>query len=352
MMALSELTLAERSLEGARRAVAWLIASQLPDGEFQTEFTVDRREGPDGEMLEELRFDSSPFVTSLVVYSMQFARKLHPEIEQSTQRGLKFLALEMDPGGLWRYWTRKNPMRSIIPPDLDDTACVSHLLQTHGFTIPNNHGLFYDSRDKRGAFFTWLYKADSARKWILWLRTGGKAFSFTKELWQWTSADDVCAVVNANVLMYLGETSGTRKAIAYLLRVFADQIEEKAIVFYADRMSLYYMTSRAIHVGVKALAPAGPRIRERVLEAQQADGSFGDELLTGLAVCSLLNLGVGKDALAGPVASLLATQRDDGSWRRIPMYGGPPVPTTFGSADLTTGICLEALARYMALNDA
>ena len=85
---------------------------------------------------------------------------------------------------------------------------------------------------------------------------------------------------------------------------------------------------------------------ERILAHQQADGSFGDELLTGLGVCALMNLGVQTETLAKAIAYLVSTQQADGSWKRIPMYGGPPTPTTFGSADLTTGICLEALARY------
>ena len=243
---------------------------------------------------------------------------------------------------------RKNPKRGIIPPDLDDTSCISDLLQDHGVAIPDNHWLFYDSRDPRGAFYTWLYKANTPRKWLLWLKTGGKAFSFTKELWQWTSGDDVCAVVNANAVMYLGETDGTKRAIEYLLKTLQDGAEDREIVFYAHRMSLYYMASRALFLGVKGLAPGKPIMLERILALQQADGSFGDELLTGLAVCSLLNLNERPGGLAKAIESLMATQREDGSWKRVPMYGGPPTPTTFGSADLTTGICVEALARYSA----
>jgi ectoine hydroxylase-related dioxygenase (phytanoyl-CoA dioxygenase family) len=338
------------ALAGARKAAAWLVESQLPEGEFQTEFCVNRHIADDGQTVEELVFDSSPFVTSLVLYSLQFARDLAPGVDAATARGLQFLTSEMDEGGLWRYWTRRNSKRSIIPPDLDDTACISHLLQAHGVAIPDNKGLFYDSRDARGAFYTWLYKANSPRKWLLNLRTRGKAFSYTKELWQWTSGDDVCAVVNANVLMYLGETPGTRRTIEYLLKTLREGTEDKEIVFYAHRMSLYYFVSRACFTGVKALEPAKAILLERIKALEQADGSFGDELLTGLAICALLNLGAAVDPKA--IACLAATQREDGSWRRVPMYGGPPTPTTFGSADLTTGICVEALARYASAGKA
>ena len=123
-------------------------------------------------------------------------------------------------------------------------------------------------------------------------------------------------------------------------------MEDQEIVFYAHAMSLYYMASRALYTGVKALEPARAIMLERILATQQPDGSFGDELLTGLAVCSLENLGAAPQTMTGAIAYLAATQHEDGSWKRVPMYGGPPTPTTFGSADLTTGICVEALARY------
>jgi hypothetical protein len=250
----------------------------------------------------------------------------------------------MDPGGLWRYWTRKNEKRVMIPPDLDDTACASHLLTSHQVGIPNNRSLFHDSRDPRGAFYTWLYKADSLAKWLLWCRTRGKAFSYTNQLWQWTGKDDVCAVVNANVLLYLGETPQTRRAIDYLLETIRDGREDTEIVFYAHPLSLYYMLSRAYAAGVSALAPARESIRARIAALRHPDGSYGDELLTALAINSLHNLG--ETPAPNSIEALLRSQRQDGSWPRIPMYGGPPVADTFGSADLTTALCVEALARF------
>jgi hypothetical protein len=335
-------------LPSIQRAIDYLAASQLADGEFQTEFCAHREVTAEGRTVEQLIFDSSPFVTSLILESLLPARDLSPAVPRMVERGLAFLKSEMDPGGLWRYWARKNPRRNIIPPDLDDTSCVSHTLQAYGVRIPNNHGLIYDSRDPQGRFYTWLYQANSLRKRILWLRTRGKAFSYSDDLWQWTTGTDVCVVVNANVVLYLGDTPGARSAIRYLLEVISERREDKEIVFYAHRFGLYYMMTRAWFGGLKALEPANQTIAERIWALQQPDGSFGDELLTAQAICSLLNLRIPAARLAGAVDSLLRTQQSNGSWRRVPMYGGPPVPTTFGSADLTTGFCIEALSRYCA----
>jgi hypothetical protein len=331
-----------------RQAVVFLSKSQLPDGEFQTEFRAGTHQDAYGQIVEDLVFDSSPFVTSLVLYSLQFARTFDAGVRKTIERGCHFLQAEMEPGGLWRYWSRKNGKRALIPPDLDDTACISHLLMANGFSVPSNRGIFHDSRDSKGAFYTWLYTANSLRKKILWLRTRGQAFSYRDQIWRWTGKDDVCAVVNANVVLYLGETVHTRAAIAYLKNVIRQSSEDKDIIFYAHRMSLYYMLSRAYFCGVTAFEDVKSALVERVSALRQPDGSFGDELLTGMAICSLLNLDPAPRGLEGAVQFLIRTQRPDGSWKRIPAYGGPPAPTTFGSADLTTGICLEALARSSA----
>ena len=60
---------------------------------------------------------------------------------------------------------------------------------------------------------------------------------------------------------------------------------------------------------------------------------------------SLLNLGHGEpDLLVPTLQSLLTAQGEDGSWPRaaffIDFYGG-----YYGSEELTTALCLEALAR-------
>jgi len=238
-----------------------------------------------------------------------------------------------------------------VPPDLDDTACAAQVLRANGVPFPHNHGLFYDTRDSRGLFYTWLMRPNSWRKWILHLRTLRKAFSNAEDMWSPT-ADSVCAVVNANVVLYLGETSGTRTAIDYLLRTIREGTEDQEMVFYAHRFSLYYMVSRAYFSGVTALAEAKPIMKERIRALQQPDGSFGDELLTALGACSLMNLDAKVEGLDKSMEYLMATQRADGSWQRVAMYGGPPVPNVLGSIDLTTGFCMEALARYSAMESA
>jgi hypothetical protein len=89
---------------------------------------------------------------------------------------------------------------------------------------------------------------------------------------------------------------------------------------------------------------------ERTLALRRAGGSFGDELSTALAICTLLNFGVPPEELAGSAAFLAAAQQTDGSWPRIGAWGGQAMPANFGSAELTTGYCIEALARCAAIS--
>jgi cyclopropane fatty-acyl-phospholipid synthase-like methyltransferase len=328
-------------------AVGFLARSQRPDGEFQTQEGHPHVDD-DGNTVEPLVFDSSPFVTGIVLYALSFLRPPTAEVARMIDRGCAFLLAEMGRGGLWRYWSHNNPRRGVIPPDLDDTACLSYILKLYGRPVPRNHWLFHDSRDRRGVFHTWLYKPDSLRKWLLHLRTVGQAFAHTDAMWQLTARDEICAVVNANVVLYLGDTRRTQGAITYLERVVRDAREDAEMVFYRRPLSFYYMLTRACFNGVTRLAGLAPLIRGRIQACRQPDGTFANPLLTGLAICSELNLGSGADALAADTAALLRTQGPDGGWPRVPMWGAPAQPDVFGSPELTTGIALEALVRVQA----
>lgn len=329
------------------RAINFLEQNQLDDGEFQTEFD-QRHETPDHQILEELVFDSSPFVTSLVLYSLNFLRHEN-KVQSLIKRGVSFLLQEMELGGLWRYWSSKNEKHTMIPPDLDDICCVSYVLRMNNVAFPKNIGIILENKNQQGLFYTWLFP-NSLRKLSLWLLTTGKAFSSSNELWKLTDKNDICCVVNANTLLYLGETKQTKKVIEHLIDIVLQGTEDTNTSFYNHKLSFYYMLSRAYFSGVHSLGVLKIPVINQVLNLQKADGSFGDELLTTLAVCTLLNFNYSTPSLDKAIEFLLKTQQPDGSWRRIPMYGGQLDKSTFGSAELTTSFCVETLARYRLLD--
>jgi hypothetical protein len=54
--------------------------------------------------------------------------------------------------------------------------------------------------------------------------------------------------------------------------------------------------------------------------------------------------------LGGAVEYIARAQGADGSWESHPLYyGGPQLSTSWGSSELTTGLCLEALHRFSNL---
>ncbi|WP_293355774.1 MULTISPECIES: phytanoyl-CoA dioxygenase family protein [unclassified Microcoleus] len=331
------------------KSIDFLASSQLDDGEFRTEI-CQRQQTTTGELIEEWSFDSSPFATSLVLYSLSFL-KHESKVKQITDKGLKFLLCEMEFNGLWRYWSSKNPKHQMIPPDLDDICCISHILRMHNISHPSNTEVIFANRNQQGMFYTWVLPR-SFKTIFLNLRTLGKALSYSNELWKLTNKDDVCCAVNANALLYLGENQQTQAVIKHLIDIVFDSSEDSNTAFYNHKLSFYYMLSRAYFNGIQSLGVVKNDIINKVLNLQEADGSFGNELLTALAICTLLNFNYYTASLEGAINFLLKTQQPNGSWQRIPMYGGQLDKATFGSAELTTAICVEALARYCLLDTA
>ena len=291
------------------QAAGFLASRQLPYGELRTYRSEDRT------LARDPVFESSPYGTTYVLYSLGFAED--PRIATLAGRAMDFLAEEMEPPGLWRYYSSRNA--KVLPPDLDDTACAAFALRdSHDEIRLGLHlRVILANRDPQGRFQTFL--------------TGRR--------------NNVDAVVNANVLCYLGERDETRAACDYLCEIVSQSHEGKASLYGVDDLSLYYVLSRAYFQGVKGLGACRDPILRRIAARQREDGSFGDELATALAVASLLNFGEGPPRkLARAVRFLLARQREDGSWPRSTFYidfaGG-----FYGSEELTTAFAVEALAR-------
>jgi hypothetical protein len=300
------------------RAVNFLDENQLYNGEF-------RSYRSDNEALQgsNLIVDSCTFVTSCILYSLRFLNDSGPRPLKRT--GLEFLVKQMKAPGLWRYFSSGYPIS--IDLDLDDTACAAFLLRDVHPDIRGgrNYDVILGNRNEDGLFFTWLQEK--------------------------SKPNDVDSVVNANVLLYLGDREETRAVSDYLNTIIAEGREAGSYYYYLDDLAFYYAVSRAYFNRVSSLQSAREHVISRTLSRQRGDGSFGNELLTALAICSLLNYSYRSlDALSRGAENLINTQRADGSWARTAYYAGPlppePYAAWYGSEELTTGFCLEALARF------
>jgi hypothetical protein len=322
-------------VQAISNAIDFLHRNQLPYGEFRTYASSDP------EMKSECRFDSSPFATPLVLYSLSFSPD--DRVQAMTTKALDFLTAEMEGPGLWRYWSSRNPRHRQLPPDLDDICCISHILKQNGRPLPNNREIILANRNEEGSFFTWLAPRTTAPPELKDTINRLIGADTLLTILLSGTVNDVDCGVNANVLLYLGEDGETRKAIGYLVGVVLDDKEDECSHFYPDRLTFYYMLSRAYFGGVSSLVEAKSAVLDKLVPMQDGNGSFGTALLTALAACTLLNFDYRTQALHGAIEYLVASQEKDGSWPRSPLFLGPA--PYYGSEELTTALCVEALSR-------
>jgi hypothetical protein len=160
--------------------------------------------------------------------------------------------------------------------------------------------------------------------------------------------NDVDAAVDANVLYYLGETDNTQSVINYLLQIISDEKEYDCDKWYRNVFTIYYFISRNFYKGITKLEPVRNPIISRIIAKLKPGGCIGDSVLdSALAVCTLLNFKYKGPELENAINFLLHEQNETGDWeRRCYYYDGPKKITGWGSEELTTSICLEALKRY------
>jgi hypothetical protein len=270
-------------------------------------------------------FESSPFTTTIVAHALTFVADRRAE--RMLARAMDFLEEEREEPGVWRYWAKRAAQP--IPPDLDDTSCALSLFRT---LAPRRMGTGWRdavlaARDEHGRFRTWL----------------------------WEGPNDVDAVVNANAVLLLGESSDTLPAIEFLSTIIRGHNEAPGYWYYLDDLALHYSVARAYCAGATALGHVRDASLRRIRGRRSGDGSFGDPLVTALAVCALVSWGVSAEELLPSLCALLSTQRVRAGWRRVAYYAGPPPPgphsAWWGSSTLTTGLCVEALARGLCLFD-
>jgi hypothetical protein len=326
----------------------FLAERQLPSGQFPVVVTFHYQEGSPSEQ------DEALFATTHIVHSLGFLPD--PLARTMISRALAYFQAEMNGPGLWRHWNREavrdgRRLYPFIPADLDDMAGVSALLKRHGVRFPDNRALMLLNRNRAGRFYTWLLIRPTPTLNLHYWRVMLSEITLMRltAFWAGTEAGyhDVDGVVNANVLLYLGERAETRPVIDWLIEIVQNGEEVRCDKWYRDRFTFYYALSRNYYAGIAALGRVRAQIVTRLEEAAHDDGRIGDSALhTALAANTLLDFGERSPLLERALTFLIETQSDEGSWPSAPYYyGGPQMTVAWGSDELTTGLCLEALQR-------
>ncbi|MCX8128705.1 MAG: hypothetical protein N3I35_01240 [Clostridia bacterium] len=316
------------------KGLDFLHKSQLPYGEFKTYVF------PDKMMTGQGRYVSTTYITTFVLYSLGFIDE--PRVREMTQKAIAFFLQEMEGQGIWRYFgvnrsviisggtlTKYTPINTV--PDLDVIACVSYFLKMNGVSFPDNLKSLLSNMSNDGVFLTWLLDYPMRSEFD------------EKTVFLHVRKNDKCCGVLSNILLYMGENRYTKLTVDYLSIIVEEGREEENIPYFPNKYVLYYLISRAFYNGVASLGKVKDIILHRIREDVVQSG-FQTALTAGYMICTFLNFGAFDTLLHEAVEYLLKTQGQEGSWQRE-RFCDEPV-RCYGSEELTTAICIEALARY------
>jgi hypothetical protein len=330
-------------------AMSFLKEQQSESGQFPA--TLKLKTVVNGVPDYSVQPDLSPFPTSHIVYSLEQSRL--PAAATMIEKAVEYLRREQVAGGLWRYWDRGTPIGHQMPTDVDDTACVSDLLSRLGGGRPRNEKILFLNRNSDGLFYTWIIPRLRSPFHFNYWRVLLSDANYQRMVAYWrlypARRDDVEPVVNANALLYLGLRPETRAVIDYLIATAAAGAEHTD-KYYCNAYAFYHAASRCYARGIEELAPL-KSMMERHLVSDFHDGRIGPTSLhTALALCACLNFGVWNSGMDAAVSYLLQSQMPDGGWPWAPFYfDGRAEPTVeFGARSLTTGFCVEVLARILS----
>ena len=334
------------------RATEFLSVRQLPTGGFPVEMTTYS----DG--IPVVEPDEALFAAAHVVYSLGFVQSTIAK--SMITKALSYFQAEMTGRGVWRHWNKSSTRGSrrlfpFIPADLDDMSNISFLLTRHGIKFPDNRTLFLNNRDRNGLYYTWLMLRPKISLSPTYLMTVLSEFNIPRFtiFWKVTEAGylDVDGVVNANVLLYLGDGKETAPVVDWLTEVVRNGSEAKCDKWYRDIFTFHYALSRTHGGGRKPFDHLSEFIVQRLIATAGPDGVLGENVLhTALAANTFMNFCSQPSQLAAAIKAIISQQSEDGSWPSAPYYyGGPLKVAHWGSRELTTALCVEALVRYARL---
>ena len=316
-------------------ALEFLAKTQMLNGAFNTYVALDKN-------MEDQCYcyqNNSSFIATYILYSINFSSS--KIVKNITDKALLFFMKEMKNPGLWRFFTSEKRVTYFeslvgdpigIVPDLDDTACVSYALMTNNIPFDSNTNFFLTNRNEQGIFYTWLLNKSS------WKDEKDTTVYIVPP------KNDICCSVNANILLYLGENNDTKSVCDYLNGIVLNNEEENCNLYYPDKITFYYLLSRAYFNGAYSLEKSKELIISRIKSIQKDDGTFGDVLSTALAVCTMFNFADFNPNVSKAIEYIIHAQAENGSWQKIGFF--LDAYRYYGSEELTTAICIEALIRY------
>lgn len=346
-------TIEEKINQSIDLGINYLHSHQLPNGEF-----LFYMSGDDDMLGHNICTESCVFPAALIGTCLLSLKESSQMVDEILKKSAEFLFYQMDKGGTWNHYTNLHRYRHLCPQDLDDTSCASYFLNEMAYNIPNHsiQKLMLDNRRKDGLFYTWItFRWLWNRNKLYWHYVFKELKYPIQSLIFWykfvCTRYDVDAVVNANILYYLGKRAETKPIIDHLTRVIKENKEDVCDKWYLNTLTVYYFISRNFASGIHELEDVRPALISKIMAFYNKDNSFGrSDLENALAISSLINLDYKGIEVTKAVIELVNGQSKNGNWKRWGFYYGGVKQFCFGSEELTTAFCLEALAIFKKNN--
>jgi hypothetical protein len=232
------------------------------------------------------------------------------------------------------------------------------------------------------AYMTWLAPEYQFKHWnfpwqvahnLVFFLPGSSCFprSYTRYV-PW-GANDVDAVVNCNVLNYLGKTGqlegsfGKNGALNLLRHVIKKERWSRAGLYYPNRFFIHLSISKVFPYFEEELEPEIIAIKKHLLRSQKPDGSFESrrkvnkkDLVqsTIYATLAMLNLKeAGEDIpmvnIQKSIEFIISQRNEENFWKGGVFFSGGTVVRNvlyFKSEAYTTALAAQCLQKYLLLN--
>ena len=340
-----------------KKGIEFLTFQQSDDGGFTSIFfqslsndNTRVTQVEEYEYFQQQSTDEYSLFPSMIIGHALLELKGYQGVENILKNIEEYLLLNKGGNDLWTHFGKGHEFASVIPYDLDDTAMASSFLVKRGIRSLKNQELILENMNRMKNFYTWV----CFRRDMTWSLSFFK--SCVNELkkpirthffWKWTESDrgDVDAVVNANVLSYVGIREETRNVVAMIKNILRSDGEDNCDKWYRKSMTIYYAFSRCIKEFEDEFMDIRNLLTQKVLDRLSDDGGIMNNAMdTALGLTTLFNVcysGKEKEAMG---RFLLALQDTNGSWPcSIYYYGGPKKITGWGSDTIVTSLCLDAL---------
>lgn len=339
----------EKINQSVDRGINYLHSHQLPNGEF-----LFYMSGDDDMLGHNICTESCVFPAALIGTCLLSLKKSNSMADEILKKSAEFLFYQMDKGGTWNHYTNLHRFRHLCPQDLDDTSCASYFLNEMAYNIPNHsiQKLMLDNRRKDGLFYTWItFRWLWNRNRLYWHYVFKELKYPIQSLIFWykfvCTRYDVDAVVNANVLHYMGKKEETKPITDYLIKILQENKESVSDKWYLNTLTVYYFISRNFASGNIEHEETRLSLISKLMSYYNKESGFGrSSLENALAITSLINLNYKGNEITKAVTELVDWQSKNGNWERWGFYYGGIKQFCFGSEELTTAFCLEALVLF------